>query len=157
MDGGRRSSALGDQVVASWRRSEFALRCGAALFACAAIACGVESPQTSSASRAELTVGFPEATGDPELGIGAFAQLLSLEGLTILDIDGRALPRLAERWEWENDNLALRLHLRPGVFLHDDRHFDAPTAAAILAENLRRPRNLALYPSLSDIISVADD
>jgi peptide/nickel transport system substrate-binding protein len=158
MDGGRRRSAYGDQVAASRRRSEFVLRCGAALLACAAIACGADSRSSSSSpTDAELTVGFPEATGDPESGAAQFAQLLSLEGLTYFDVNGRATPRLAERWEWESDGLALRIHLRPGVFLHDDRPFDAPTAAAILSENVKRPRNQALYPSLSDILSVAAD
>jgi peptide/nickel transport system substrate-binding protein len=158
MDGGRRSSALGDQVVVSRRRSEFTLRCGAALLACAATACGAGSrPDLSPSAQTELTVGFPEATGDPELGAGAFAQLLSLEGLTLLNVNGRAVPRLAERWDWENEGLALRVHLRPGVFLHDDRPFDAATAAAILAETIKRPRNLALYPSLADVVSVSPD
>jgi peptide/nickel transport system substrate-binding protein len=158
MDGGRRSSALGDQVVASRRRSEFALRCGAAVLAAFAISCSNEPPPSAStSSQTELTVGFPEATGDPELGTGAFAQLLSLEGLTILNANGRPMPRLADRWQWEQDGRVLRVHLRAGVFLHDGRPFDAPTAAAILSETVKRPRNLALYPSLSDIVSVAAD
>jgi peptide/nickel transport system substrate-binding protein len=122
------------------------------------MSCAAESlPSASRPSQTQLTVGFPEATSDPETGAGQFAQLLSLEGFTDLNVDGRALPRLAERWEWENDGLALRLHLRPGIFLHDNRPFDAPTAAAILTENVKRPRNLSLYPSLSDIVSVAAD
>jgi peptide/nickel transport system substrate-binding protein len=158
MDGGRRSSALGDEVAFSRRRSEFALRCGAAVLACLAFACNTEPlPSASTSTEAELTVGFPEATSDSELGAGAFAQLLSLEGLTILNVNGRAMPRLADRWQWEQDGRVLRLHLRPGVFLHDNRPFDAPTAAAILSVTVKRPRNLALYPSLSDIVSVAAD
>jgi peptide/nickel transport system substrate-binding protein len=158
MGGGRRRSAYGDQVDTPRRRSEFALRCGAALLTCATIACGAGSrPPASSSPEAELTVGFPEATGDPETGANQFTELLTLEGLTNTDVDGRALPRLADRWQWENDGLTLRVHLRPGVFLHDDRPFDAPTAAAILSENVKRPRNIALGPSLSDIVSVAAD
>jgi peptide/nickel transport system substrate-binding protein len=158
MDGRRLRSPYGDQVATSRRRSEVVLRCGATLLVCASIACAPPSlPVSSASSEDELTVGFPEATGDPELGAGQFAQLLSLEGLTILHVDGRAMPRLAERWEWENDGLALRIHLRPDIFLHDNRPFDAPTAAAILTENVKRPRNQSLYPSLSDIVSVAAD
>src|SRR5687768_9334749 len=105
MDGGRRRrSAHGNQVAVSRRRPELLLRCGAALLACATISCAVDStPTPSRASEAELTVGFPEATGDPETGVGQFAQQLSLEGLTVLNVNGRAVPRLAERWQWEKD------------------------------------------------------
>lgn len=103
-------------------------------------------------------MGFPEATtAEAALGIGQFASLLSLEGLTFGNIDGRPLPRLAERWEWESDFRALRIYLRPGVFLHDGRPFNAQNALAVFKENIARPRNRSLYPSLADIVDIDVD
>jgi peptide/nickel transport system substrate-binding protein len=163
MDGGRRRAQEGQLASVAELSARIVERraglfwCGVPFFALLA-ACGTASlPAAATQPSTQLVVGFPEATGDPELGAGQFAQLISLEGLTLLNVNGRALPRVAERWEWEKDGLALRVHLRPRVFLHDDRPFDAPTAAAILSETVKRPRNLALYPSLSDIVSVAPD
>lgn len=131
------------------------MACGAFLVCTALAACGGAEP-TAASSTAELRVGFPEASvAQQELGVGQFATLLSLEGLTFGNVDGRPLPRLAERWTWEANGLALRIHLRPGVFLHDGRPFNAATAVPIFTENVARPRNQSLYPSLSDIDSVS--
>ena len=107
-----------------------------------------------------LTIGFPEAgvTGAAQ-GLGQLISLLTLEGLTQINtsVDGRAQPRLAERWVWENDGQRLRLHLRPGVTFHDGTALTATVAVEAIERAIRRPANLALYPSIADISSVHAD
>ena len=80
--------------------------------------------------------------------------MLTLEGLTQVNPDGRVLPRLIERWEWDNGGLALRVVLRRNVRFHDGTSLTAPLAAAALEKILARPSNRALYPSLTDVIRV---
>jgi len=82
------------------------------------------------------------------------ARTLSLEGLTQLSSDGRALPRLADRWSWENDGLRLRLYLHPQVVFHNGRKLDSETAAQVLEDAVSRPGNRALYPSLNYVTAV---
>ncbi len=56
----------------------------------------------------------------------------------LLDIDEKLnyVPRLATAWEWSPDNLALTVHLRPGVVYQDGEKL---TAASVVA-NLDRDR-----------------
>jgi len=79
---------------------------------------------------------------------------LSLEGLTQLSPDGRALPRLADRWVWENDGLRLRAVLHPNVLFHSGQPLDSSTAAEALQAAVSRPANRALYPSLNYVTAV---
>jgi peptide/nickel transport system substrate-binding protein len=100
-------------------------------------------------------VGVPEGnTPTDDLGVNQFVNFLSYESLTLNGIDGRAVPRLAERWAWEDDGLALRVHLRPRIFLHDNVAFAGQTAVDLVREALTQPRNLARYPSFTDVESV---
>lgn len=55
------------------------------------------------------------------------------DGLLAFDRFGGIVPRLAERWSWD-DPRRLRLVLRRGVRFHDGRPFDA----AVVAENFAR-------------------
>jgi peptide/nickel transport system substrate-binding protein len=82
---------------------------------------------------------------------------LSLEGLTALDTDGRALPRLAESWGWENQGRTLRLRLRRGVTFHDGNPLNGSFTASALREAITRPSNRALYSSLTDVAEVKAD
>jgi peptide/nickel transport system substrate-binding protein len=64
------------------------------------------------------------------------------------------MPRLAERWQWEDAGLSLRVQLRPSVFLHDHRAFAGQTAVDLIAKALTLPQNVARYPSLDDIDAI---
>jgi peptide/nickel transport system substrate-binding protein len=91
-----------------------------------------------------------------ELGVGQLANVFfNFESLTINGIDGRALPRLAETWQWENNDLRLRINLRSGVVLHDDRPLTPEIAAGLVRLAVSHPPNVARYPSFSDIASVS--
>jgi peptide/nickel transport system substrate-binding protein len=107
-----------------------------------------------------LTIGFPESGVDRGgLGAGSLITNSSLEGLTQVNIsvDGRALPRLAETWVWENEGQRLRLKLRDKVVFHDGTPLTASVAAEALKSAIALPGNRALYPSLSDIAAIRVD
>src|SRR5688572_25163408 len=81
--------------------------CGVFFFPLLATACGSSEPRPS-ASRNELTIGISEGSvASAEIGVRELINALTLEGLFQVDVDGRALPRLAEKWAWENDGLTL--------------------------------------------------
>lgn len=102
-----------------------------------------------------LTVGVPEGNARGEdLGVGQFVNLLRFESLTLTGADGRATPRLAERWQWEENGLALRVYLRPSVFLHDGRPFAGQVALDLIKKALTLPQNVARYPTFDDIETV---
>jgi peptide/nickel transport system substrate-binding protein len=110
---------------------------------------------TSSVALNELKVGFPEnSVGGPNVGLRELTDGQTLESLTQVGTDGKAVPSLAERWVWENDYRRLRLKLRPGVALHDGTDLDAGRMAAALSQVVNRPANRALYPSFGDITSI---
>jgi peptide/nickel transport system substrate-binding protein len=94
-----------------------------------------------------------------ELGLGQLPAAFTLEGLTQVNVsvDGRALPRLAKSWTWEENGLRLRLTLRPDVKFHDGTRLTSAIAANALKLAIARPANRALYPSLSDITAVQSD
>jgi len=103
-------------------------------------------------------LGVPESTAaGADRGVRQPVAGLTLEGLTALNVDGRAVPRLAESWAWENGGRTLRLRIRQDVVFHDGTPFTASTAADALREAIARPNNRALYSSLTDIASVAAD
>ena len=69
-------------------------------------------------------------------------------------MDGKAAPRLAEKWTWENGFRSLRLTLRSGVTFHDGTALNSARVATALRQLVSRPGNQALYPSLSDITEI---
>lgn len=123
--------------------------------ALAGLACTSSAPSTTSNESTILRVGVPEGNVSGEgLGVGQFGNLLNFESLTLTGADGRATPRLAQRWRWEDDGLTLRIELRPSVFLHDDRRFAGQTAVALITQSLTYAGNVARYPSLADIDTI---
>jgi peptide/nickel transport system substrate-binding protein len=120
--------------------------------------CRPSAPADHVAHGTQLTIGVPESTvSGPRLGVGQFVDNLTLEGLTNLTSDGRAVPRLAESWKWVDDGRTLQIQLRPGVLFHDGTAFDGQSAAAVLKAAVAQPSNRALYPALNDIASIRAD
>lgn len=144
---------LGKRRTARW------VCCGVLLFISVVTSgCGQTRAQTVPRAN-ELIIGLPEGNVDaPDLGIGQFISNLTLEGLMLRpSLDGRALPRLAESWQWENDGLRLRFKLRPGVFFHDGTRMTATVVAEILRTAIARPNAADSYSSLADVRSVHVD
>jgi ABC-type transport system substrate-binding protein len=136
------------------RRTCFVAWCGVAfLFALLTAGCDRTRP-SSEPVRDSLTIGVPEAVAGADLGLRNLAQNLSVEGLTQLSADGRALPKLAESWSWENSGLSLRVLLRRNVVFHDGTPLTATLAATVLKQLVARPSNRALFTSLMDVTDV---
>jgi peptide/nickel transport system substrate-binding protein len=142
----------------SQRRTLLWFWCGV-VFLGAAVSCQTATHDTTP-EPVVLTVGFPEAgAAGVELGLGQLLNVFTQEGLTQvnLGVDGRAVPRLAESWSWENDGLRLRLRLRGDVLFHDGTKLTSSVAAEALKRAIEQPANRARYPSLSDISEVHPD
>jgi peptide/nickel transport system substrate-binding protein len=61
--------------------------------------------------------------------VGEMTYANVLEGLTVLDAEGRIAPRLATAWTLSADRKQLEFTLRSGVRFHDSRSFNAEVAA----------------------------
>jgi peptide/nickel transport system substrate-binding protein len=158
VDGSRGASA--PHLSPLQRRTFPWIWCGVFFFSSLTLAgCRTAAPEASPPD-SQLTIGVPEAgIASAEVGIRELTNILTLEGLTQVhvSIDGRALPRLAEKWTWEQDGLQLRLTLRPGVIFHDGTPLEPNIAAKLVQDAIARPGNRALYPSLNDIREVRPD
>ena len=130
--------------------------CGIFVFIAIAIpACGRVHDSRPADTHSVLTVGVPEGTANStDLGARQLASMLSVEGLTQVNADGRAVPRVAERWEWEDAGLALRVFLRPNVYFHDGTRLTASVATDILNDSISNPAIRARYTSLIDVRTV---
>jgi peptide/nickel transport system substrate-binding protein len=143
------------------RRTALRAWCGVIFLSASAVLAGCESAQSGAAERrGVLRIGVPESgVNRAELGTGFLITNSTLEGLTQVNVsvDGRALPRLAERWAWQANGLQLRLELRQGVVFHDGTPLDGSSAARALKVAIAEEGNRTLYPSLADITDVRSD
>jgi peptide/nickel transport system substrate-binding protein len=113
----------------------------------------VES-QVQAPASATLTVGLPVQTGqDPLFGAIQASRLISREGLTLPNRDGRAQPRLAETWSESSDGLTWRFKLRKNAFFHDGSRVDSTAVKASLERSLATP-DIDQFPGLTDIVSI---
>ena len=128
--------------------------CGVFLLFIALVSGCTSATPTEGAGRNILTIGAPEGLM-ADLGPQNLVAFLTVEGLTQLNGNGRAIPRLAEGWSWERDGRSLRILLRPDVTLHDGTPLTAPLAADLLREAVARPSNQTLYTALRDISSIS--
>ena len=137
-------------------RTGLSWTCGVLFFLALTASACTKAPPVGKADPLELSIGVAEGNV-LESGLGApqLASMLALEGLTQIDADGRVLPRLAARWEWENDQRRLRVFLRPDVQFHDGTRLTAAVAARILKIIVDNPNSPRLYPSLAFVESVA--
>lgn len=85
-------------------------------------------------ARDRVRVGFqleppsldPTATAAATAGEITYCNVL--EGLTVVDGQGKLSPRLATRWSLSADGLTYTFFLREGVVFHDGKPFNAQTA-----------------------------
>lgn len=117
-----------------------------------------ESPITSSpegpAEPVTLTIGLPVQTGqDPLHGAVQASRLISREGLTLPNRDGRAQPRLAESWTESPDGLTWHFKLRGNAYFHDSTPVDALAVKTSLERSLATS-DIDQFPGLADIVSI---
>ena len=148
--------AFEESLVAKRRRIAASISCGVFLGVTWSLsACG-RSTIPPSPPQTNIVVGVPEGkTADAELGIPQFLRLLSFESLTNNGADGRPIARLADRWQWENENTRLRVVLRPNVLLHDGRVFTGDTAVELVRSAITNRSNVAAFPALADVVDVS--
>ena len=114
--------------------------CGLLLSIALAAAAACNTSNSGSDPRRDLVIGLPEGNvQESGQGAGQFASMLAIEGLTQLAGDGRVLPRLADSWAWELDELRLRVFLKRNVQFHDGTNLTATLAAGILKDVIANP------------------
>lgn len=130
------------------------LRCLMAFVCVPLSTCSSPSAQPSVEQPITLTVGVPHPTPeDPLRGLQGAVRLVRFEGLTAINRDGRARPRLALSWKESPDGLSWEISLRPNAFFHDGSPVDANAVKESLERSLAGiDRHLS--PGLDDIASI---
>ncbi len=114
--------------------------------------CSQSPPQPPIPANVTLTIGYPHMTGEGQLhGIQQGSRLISREGLTLPNRDGKALPRLAESWAESADGLTWTFKLRANALFHDDTPVDSFAVKRSLERSLASS-DIDLYPGLTDIV-----
>jgi peptide/nickel transport system substrate-binding protein len=111
--------------------------------------CNSSSAQLTPASNS-IRIGIPQvgASGAPLSAFAAAVRLMTAEGLTSTERDGRPVPRLAESWKESGDGLQWTISLRPNVLYHDGT---ALTPQDVKASILTVRTS---YPGLRDVTAV---
>lgn len=123
-------------------------------------ACGSGGASTSGggATLKWATSAFP-AHWDPVVsGSGAQFRALALAyaSLTRTDEQGKAVPDLAERWDYNAAGDVVTFHLRPGLKFSDGEPVDGAAVKAAI-ERAKSQKNSALFGDLTSIKSVTAD
>lgn len=104
---------------------------------------------------AVLRFAYANAPGtlDPHVVNTAFANVplfQIFDRLVHMDMNGEAVPGLAESWEWSEDGRILTLRLREGVTFHDGEPFNAEAVKA----NIERAKTVEASFVANDLASV---
>jgi peptide/nickel transport system substrate-binding protein len=102
-----------------------------------------------------LTIGVATPARGLDVGIGQLAALLTNESLVTVGPDGRATPRLAERWESSADGLTWRFTLRDQVRFHDGSSLTADVVRDLLRARMRE--GSVVGPSFRDVTDVQSE
>ena len=117
--------------------------------------CAGDGARASGESTLRWAVTLP-AHWDPVVsGSGAQFRILSLAyaSLTEIDENGRAVPALAESWDYNDKGDQVTFHLRPGLTFTDGEPLNAAAVKAYL-ERAKTQKNSALFGDLTSIESV---
>ncbi|MFE7975540.1 ABC transporter substrate-binding protein [Streptomyces shenzhenensis] len=127
-----------------------------ALLTPALSACGGDAASASGDATLKWASSYFPAHWDPVVaGSGAqFRQLaLVYASLTRTDASGKAVPDLAESWEYNDKGDRITFHLRPGLKFSDGTPVDASAVKAAI-ERAKTQQNSALFGDLTSIESV---
>ncbi|WP_405505636.1 ABC transporter substrate-binding protein [Streptomyces cyaneofuscatus] len=125
----------------------------AALLVPAVSACGSDASSATGSATLKWASSYFPAHWDPVVsGSGAqFRQLaLVYASLTRTDEQGKAVPDLAESWEYNDKGDRITFKLRPGQKFSDGEPIDA-TAVKAAIERAQKQKNSALFGDLTSI------
>ena len=121
---------------------------------CLAVAALLASGSAHAAGTLRFGLDFDFDTFDPARSGSYIERVVNsslCDQLLNVDADLNIVPELATAWEWSADNLALAVHLRPGVIFHDG----APMDAEAVRDNIERYRTAAYSNRKVELKSVA--
>ncbi|MFJ3980598.1 ABC transporter substrate-binding protein [Streptomyces fungicidicus] len=119
-------------------------------------ACGGDAASANGASTLKWTSTYFPAHWDPVVsGSGAQFRELALvyASLTRTDATGKAVPDLAESWEYNDRGDRITFRLRPGLKFSDGEPVNAAAVKAAV-ERAQKQKNSALFGDLTSIESV---
>ncbi|MFD7687668.1 ABC transporter substrate-binding protein [Streptomyces sp. NPDC059781] len=119
-------------------------------------ACGGDAASANGAATLKWTSTYFPAHWDPVVsGSGAQFRELALvyASLTRTDATGKAVPDLAESWEYNDRGDRITFHLRPGLKFSDGEPVDGAAVKAAV-ERAQKQQNSALFGDLTSIESV---
>ncbi|MFD9830913.1 ABC transporter substrate-binding protein [[Kitasatospora] papulosa] len=143
--GGLRATALGTALVA--------------LLVPALSACGGSASSAAGSATLKWASSYFPGHWDPVVsGSGAQFRELALvyASLTRTDEEGKAVPDLAESWEYNEKGDRITFHLRPGLKFSDGEPVDGAAVKAAV-ERAQKQKNSALFGDLTSIGSVRVD
>ncbi|MFK4155514.1 ABC transporter substrate-binding protein [Streptomyces fungicidicus] len=119
-------------------------------------ACGGDAASANGAATLKWTSTYFPAHWDPVVsGSGAQFRELALvyASLTRTDATGKAVPDLAESWEYNDRGDRITFRLRPGLKFSDGEPVNAAAVKAAV-ERAQKQKNSALFGDLTSIESV---
>ncbi|MFF9045868.1 ABC transporter substrate-binding protein [Streptomyces parvulus] len=131
----------------------------ATVFVPALSACGGDAASANGDATLKWTSTYFPTHWDPVVG-GSGAQFRELSlvyaSLTRTDDSGKAVPDLAESWEYNDRGDRITFHLRPGLKFSDGEPVNAAAVKAAI-ERAQKQKNSALFGDLTSIESVDAD
>ncbi|MFJ9343107.1 ABC transporter substrate-binding protein [Streptomyces sp. NPDC101733] len=126
-----------------------------ALSACGGDTVSAAGGGTGSATLKWTSSYFPSHWDPVVSGSGAQFRELALvyASLTRTDENGKAVPDLAQSWDYNDKGDQVTFHLRPGLKFGDGEPLDA-TAVKAAVERAKQQKNSALFGDLTSIASV---
>lgn len=146
------------QVLQGWARTRsvrHAVALGLVLLPFAA-ACASSARNSAAPPAPHLRLGVTQGSsgGDTASGFTSLARLIALEGLTSVGRDGRAVPRVAQKYTQSNGGLAWTFTLRPNVTFHDGTQL---TPEDVRNHILQRSASFAGLSTIADVVVSALD
>ncbi|MFF0516630.1 ABC transporter substrate-binding protein [Streptomyces sp. NPDC004250] len=122
-------------------------------------ACGGDAASANGGATLRWTSTYFPTHWDPVVG-GSGAQFRELSlvyaSLTRTDASGKAVPDLAESWEYNDKGDRITFHLRPGLKFSDGEPVNGAAVKAAI-ERAQKQKNSALFGDLTSIESVDAD
>src|SRR5262249_43905479 len=101
--------------------------------------------------RIRLKIGV--GTGGPQ-ALQSIARLFSFEPLFTTGLDGRAVARLGDKYEWRDGGRSLWIHVNPGATFHTGERVTSSAVAASIEQSIPAHRDTGLSIWLEHLDSI---